>query len=129
MSPSDVYSGQGAHPARKRIWRLTGFDANGVLVEIEIPEPDSETETTPYRPSVVVGRDPDHCDFAVQEPTISRVHAELRHFHDEGLFIRDLDSTNGTYVDGQSVNTDYFPLKSGSEVELGSFVLSISIRH
>ncbi|RMF04331.1 MAG: FHA domain-containing protein [Alphaproteobacteria bacterium] len=126
MTSADDHTDAGR---QRRIWRLTGFDERGVLVEIEIPEPDSETDTTPFRPSIVIGRDPDHCDCAVQEPTVSRVHAEFRFFRDEGLFIRDLDSTNGTYVDGHEVNADYYPLRSGSEIELGKFVLSISIRH
>ena len=100
-----------------------------MLVEIEIPEPGSETDTTPYRMSVTIGRDPAQCDKAIMDPTVSRVHAELRFFPGEGLFIRDLESTNGTYVDGQPVDLTFVPLRGGSEVELGSFLLSISIRH
>jgi adenylate cyclase len=39
------------------------------------------------------------CDLAVQDPTVSRRHAELE-LAGAGVRVRDLGSTNGTYLDG-----------------------------
>jgi adenylate cyclase len=42
------------------------------------------------------------CDLPVQDPTVSRRHAELE-LTGAGVRVRDLGSTNGTYLDGQRV--------------------------
>jgi DNA-binding NtrC family response regulator len=49
----------------------------------------------------VVGSAP-HCDLIIADSTVSRVHAEIEP-RDEGLWIRDLNSRNGTQVAGVSV--------------------------
>jgi adenylate cyclase len=43
------------------------------------------------------------CDLAIQDPTVSRQHAELE-LTGAGVRVRDLGSTNGTYLDGQRVS-------------------------
>ena len=48
-----------------------------------------------------VGRDPD-CEFPIHHDTISTNHCELI-VSNEGVTIRDCDSTNGTFVDGEQV--------------------------
>jgi len=40
----------------------------------------------------------DKCDFALSDPTVSRQHVEIT-LIDQGYEVRDLDSTNGTFVD------------------------------
>jgi hypothetical protein len=71
------------------------------------PEPEPATVTVNGRaydlkkPSVVIGRSKD-CDIRVSDPNISRQHAEIRQ---EGstYWIVDLDSTNGTSVNGRAL--------------------------
>src|SRR3954468_9006658 len=46
----------------------------------------------------VVGRKPD-ASLCIPSPTVSREHAELT-VVDDGLLLRDLGSTNGTFVNG-----------------------------
>jgi len=53
--------------------------------------------------SVVVGRGVS-TDFAIHDPTISRRHAELTPGPD-GVAVRDLGSSNGTYINGARVAT------------------------
>ncbi len=66
----------------------------------------------------VIGRDPS-CDYPLDYPTISWHHAELLK---EGgtVFVRDLDSRNGTFVDGTRIAGKTL-VQTGSEVSLGSF--------
>src|SRR5690606_280228 len=52
---------------------------------------------------VLVGSAPDS-DLVMRDPTVSRLHAELSQRAD-GLWIRDLGSRNGTYVDGVRVGS------------------------
>ncbi|GAC1545931.1 MAG: hypothetical protein NVS3B10_09980 [Polyangiales bacterium] len=60
-------------------------------------------------------------DVVVAHPTVSRLHAELT-VRDDGLWIRDLESRNGTHVDGVLV-TGARLRDEGSRVELGECAL------
>ena len=48
---------------------------------------------------VTIGRDP-HCDHTIDSPLVSREHARLIS-EDGGIYVEDLKSTNGTFVNGQ----------------------------
>ncbi len=64
------------------------------------------------------GRDPQACQLAFMDPTLSRRHAEI--FIENGqTYIRDLGSANGTWVDGQQLGHQPAPLRAGSQVWLG----------
>src|SRR5690349_14911585 len=52
---------------------------------------------------MIVGRAPSS-DIPIIDPTISRRHAEL-HSTDKGFVIRDLGSSNGTFVNGSRIET------------------------
>ncbi|MEA2216146.1 MAG: hypothetical protein QOK19_1707 [Solirubrobacteraceae bacterium] len=52
--------------------------------------------------AVTVGRSRD-CDVVVGEETVSRFHAELCHGKGGGWTVRDLDSLNGTWLNGARV--------------------------
>ena len=56
-------------------------------------------------------------DFIVDAGLISRVHCRFTALPDGALEIRDLESTNGTYVNGQRVETAR--LASGDRIGVG----------
>ena len=59
------------------------------------------------------------CDLVIPSPLVSRHHANLRCEADEVL-LQDLDSTNGTFVNGQpAVGT--VPLRRGDKVAIAAF--------
>src|SRR5437763_673288 len=68
-----------------------------------------------------VGRHPDN-DFRIEHPTISSVHCEIV-LHADGVFLRDLESTNGTFVDGEKIRE--MPLAPGQTVRLGDVELLV----
>jgi hypothetical protein len=68
-----------------------------------------------------VGRDPDS-DFPIDHPTVSTAHCELV-LSSEGVLIRDHDSTNGTFVNGDQVREAW--LLPGQTVNLGDVELFI----
>jgi Protein of unknown function (DUF3662)/FHA domain len=92
-----------------RVYRAAPVETEAASAEdlgVE-PEPEPATVTVNGRaydlkkPSVVIGRSKD-CDIRVSDPNISRQHAEIRQ---EGstYWIVDLDSTNGTSVNGRAL--------------------------
>jgi pSer/pThr/pTyr-binding forkhead associated (FHA) protein len=56
-------------------------------------------------------------DFIVDAALVSRVHCRLTALADGGLEVRDMDSTNGTFVNGRRV--DAARLASGDRVQIG----------
>lgn len=51
---------------------------------------------------LVLGRS-QHCDVVLKHDTVSRAHAEIQR-HDDAWWLRDLGSSNGTWVDGRRVS-------------------------
>lgn len=66
----------------------------------------------------VLGRLP-HADIGLENPFVSRKHAQIG-FSENGYFIRDLGSKNGTYVDGHRLGGDPRILEGGELVEFGA---------
>src|SRR5215210_7749414 len=64
---------------------------------------------------VVIGRSRD-CDVMLDDPNVSRRHAELRNEHGAGL-VADLASTNGVKVNGRRVAEAH--LNPGDEITIG----------
>jgi pSer/pThr/pTyr-binding forkhead associated (FHA) protein len=56
-------------------------------------------------------------DFGVDGALVSRVHCRLTALPEGGLEVRDLDSTNGTFVNGKRVQTAQ--LASGDRIQVG----------
>jgi FHA domain len=65
---------------------------------------------------LLVGRDPDSCDVVLDHPTVSRKHAQLHH-RDGAWVLQDLDSTNGTTINGKRVMR--CRLEPGDRIMLG----------
>ena len=61
-------------------------------------------------------------DLAVADSTVSRLHAEIDPRRD-GLWIRDLGSRNGTFINGIRVTSARAP--EGAKIQLGSTVISL----
>ncbi|MDX6223908.1 MAG: hypothetical protein QOE64_284 [Frankiales bacterium] len=71
-------------------------------------------------PVVVLGRGAE-ADIRVDDPGVSRAHAELRRIGDGEHEVTDLGSTNGTFVNGHRVARQR--LSDGDRLELGGAVL------
>jgi hypothetical protein len=74
---------------------------------------------------VFAGRDPAACQLALPDPTLSRRHAEI--FVENGqLYVRDLGSANGTWVDGRAIGHETVALRPGMQVWLGHVALAVT---
>ena len=56
-------------------------------------------------------------DFIVDAPLVSRVHCRIVALPDGNLEVRDLESTNGTFVNGRRI--DSARLASGDKIRIG----------
>jgi hypothetical protein len=75
-------------------------------------------------PRVLLGRDENTCDLWVPDAKVSRRHAEV--FFDQGnAFIRDLGSSNGTWVDGRPLGPHPVQLAPGQVVYVGHTPLGV----
>ena len=70
-------------------------------------------------PVTLLGRGTD-CDLRLVDPGVSRHHAELR-VETDHVVLADLDSTNGTFVNGQPVRR--VALSDGTHISLGRTTL------
>ena len=77
-----------------------------------------------HQPVTSAGRDP-RSDIFLDEVTVSRRHAEFRSERGE-LRVVDIGSLNGTYVNGQLI--DSAVLTDGDEIQMGKFRLVLLIQ-
>ncbi len=75
------------------------------------------------KPRNVIGRGPE-CDVVLNDPSMSRQHALIENTS-SGLFLRDLESANGTYLNGVPVRDAI--LKSGDQIAFDThrFVIEV----
>ncbi|MCS6834851.1 MAG: FHA domain-containing protein [Anaerolineae bacterium] len=105
-----------------RIITATAFTGQGSLV---ITNGLQEGQVIPLLlPSLTIGRATQNAtwEILIQDPSISRPHARLER-RDEGWFIYDLASSNGTLVNTEQVTTSGLALKDGDKLTLGATVL------
>ncbi len=69
-----------------------------------------------------IGRSPG-AEFIVEAPLVSRLHCQLTSNAD-ALHVKDLDSTNGTFVNGKRVTTS--PLREGDRLTVGRVEFTVS---
>ena len=72
------------------------------------------------RRAVVLGRSRD-CDIVLDDKSVSRRHAELVR-HGDGFLLRDLDSTNGSSVNGKRIREA--AVEPGDDIILGTVALT-----
>lgn len=100
-------------PTTNSVWTLCGQVLDDEPVRV-VP-----IHVSPFK----IGRRSD-LSMSVQCPTVSNVHAELIVEKNE-LAVRDLGSTNGTYVNGARIN-ELHPLCEGDILQLASLVFRIA---
>ena len=68
----------------------------------------------------LVGRQEDICDVYLENPTISRKHAIIQHKDTGEIFLYDMGSTHGTYVNKKAVQPNqYVKLKPNDMIKFG----------
>ena len=96
-------------------WLLSGIMPNGQMIKFNLSIKDSK---------YIIGRD-ETADLIISDPSVSRQHCSLS-INKGKLWINDIESTNGTYVNGEAILTYGCELKISDHIKLGSIQLSVS---
>jgi len=96
----------------RRTPQVAGAAESGILLALD---------WSGARDELLIGRHPD-CDVIVPGDTVSRRHARLA-FRDGGWIVQDLESTNGTRLNGQLVGR--CRLRPGDRLMLGDQLLQV----
>ncbi|MCG8361571.1 MAG: FHA domain-containing protein [Kiloniellales bacterium] len=101
-------------------WRFEGHDGVGRPVRILV----GETELARTYLGVTIGRHPLLCHRVIEDSSVSRRHFRLGRSAG-GIFIEDVNSLNGTYLDGEALGPfDPVLLHDGQILTLGRVVLT-----
>ncbi len=74
---------------------------------------------------MTIGRN-DECSIVIDNKLVSRVHASIQKIRD-AFFLKDENSTNGTYLNGHRVPADkYVKLNPGDKITVGAVTLVMS---
>lgn len=84
---------------------------------IQMPNGEEVTHDLP-EDTTTIGRRPDN-SLVIEDTSVSSHHAEIL-FENNAFFVKDLGSTNGTYLNGGQIKKA--PLNHGDELRFGSIV-------
>jgi len=116
--PTSGYSGE--EPTESGGWVLSGFDANGMAVRLNI----SDVDLRAADDGIVIGRSAKHCRLVLNDDSVSRRHARLA--GRSPLTIEDLDSANGTVVNREMLTPgEKVPIEPGVAIEIGAVRLTL----
>ncbi len=101
--------------------RVVGYVPDGALVMggyLEVWTANGRELMALEAGRLTLGADPANDLALADDPTLSRLHAVLERY-DAGWCVRDLDSRNGTFVNGQRIWSER-PLRPGDELRVGA---------
>lgn len=76
-------------------------------------------------PRIFVGRDPSFCRLVADHPSVSRHHCEV--YVDAGkVFVRDMGSSNGTWINGAPVGQQPVAIAPGQQIYVGYMPLGVT---
>jgi hypothetical protein len=103
-------------------WMLNGHDAEGKSFGGRV----SLTSLRRLKYGVTVGRHDELCEVLINHPSLSRRHVRFR-LQGETLTLEDLNSTNGTTVDGKALKPfEPHPIDASSTIVLGDLQFTVS---
>lgn len=112
--PASTRARRGAARARRR---------PAVPTRLVIVEPSARAGAEyPLGPDMTVGRAPG-CDLVFDEQYVSQVHTRI-FSRDGSVFVEDLGSTNGTWVNGGRA-VGQMPARLGDRIQVGNVVMEV----
>ena len=108
-------------PTESSGWILSGFDSEGMAVRLNINEIDLRADPD----GLIVGRSTRKAKLILKDDSVSRAHARIA--LDGGLALEDLESSNGTRVNGRMLEVgELAPIEQGASIEIGAVRLTLT---
>lgn len=124
-SSQDIDITQQVESIRPDVDPETYLNADGTAWCVEMVRGPAQGQTVILSDgSTLYGREED-CDVFLDDITVSRKHCAFE-LEDDAVTIKDLGSTNGTYVNSQAIETKL--LEAGDVVQIGKFVFVLTRR-
>lgn len=106
-------------------WFFSGLAGSGRVLQFTVvprldPQTGKEVDTV-----WTVGRKPEQADFVLLDDTVSLLHAKIRYTPGQGLQVCDLNSSNGTLLNGKPVGGDFISLEGAQNIQFGSLKMAI----
>lgn len=102
---------------------LDGRDDDGIRYLLRI----SGDQLVKHSDGVIIGRNPKDSPYIINHADVSRKHARIK-VENNRVFIEDLGSTNGTSVNGQSIDDKgLVSVSSGDQIIIGSVVMKLRV--
>lgn len=102
---------------------LDGRDDDGIRYLLRI----SGDQLVKNDNGVIIGRNPKDSPYIINHADVSRKHARIK-VENNRVFIEDLGSTNGTSVNGQSIDDKgLVSVSSGDQIIIGSVVMKLRV--
>ncbi len=115
-------AGGAAQSAYVSSWILSGFDVHGNRLRFSVDSSDGRFQ----QGGLIFGREPEAADLVISSSSVSRRHARI-FFSDNDLWIEDLNSTNGTFLNGNSLEQGRAGvLSNGARLVLGDVELVLT---
>lgn len=114
-------NGQPASGGQLRVNDVLVLDEQRYIAAMVMPRREGKVMVTPFAPRITVGRKGDN-HIELQDPQISGHHCEIG-FQNGRVYVRDLDSTNGTFVNDRRVDAVW--LNRDDVIKVGSYRLKI----
>lgn len=93
-------------------------------LRIEITEgPDKGKKFNFKKPYVMIGRK--DADLTLMDVDVSRSHALIEIFSKNSVFVKDLESTNGTFVNGKKIISE--KVTEGDEITVGNTTIKVHL--
>jgi pSer/pThr/pTyr-binding forkhead associated (FHA) protein len=113
------------------LWRDLRFQSQMVTtrkipaISLSLVNEPGDTRKTFTTGDVVIGRD-GSCDFVISDETISARHARLTYRYLQ-WWVEDLQSTNGTYLNDEKVETATIII-NGDEIRMGQIPVLVEVQ-
>jgi hypothetical protein len=98
--------------------------ADKVITVVVVSGPSLAMEREMTQPLLTIGRLGGGADLEIDDPQVSRMHCAIE-VKTDAVFLRDLRSTNGTYINEKRILSAC--LENKSEFRIGASVLRVSI--
>lgn len=73
-----------------------------------------------------IGRDSQRVNVPIRDRRLSRYHAAIEYITGEGFYLKDLGSSNGSFINGELIR-QHSPLHDGDRVRLGSLTFTFFV--